>query len=768
MSDVGWDIRDARGELWPFAVIPWLALIDGQGKAQKLPAMKSWQQTPLGSWQKPDIYTDPSMPDEEALTGLKWRVRPGRGAWRPDWEQGWLTNQRSGLWVVDIDDRALFDAAVERALIAIPRTRCQSTGRMGGMHLLFDGRNLPEEFWRQGGLGNPPWGDAKSNGWVAAEGARHPFGDVYTYMEDWPEEIGQPPLQFARWIMSEREDWRDWLNENSRTGRRAGYRNAASTAGENRNVRLCSLRGILFNKVPEMDDDEIRDALLAANEEFAEPLTAGEMEDTVLQPKPGWVRHQDGLVKPDIKAAVYGFEKLYDLRKTAGGEFCARPAETGTPAVVTEIGDDLGRTVALWWRDAAEAWNENLRKRRQKAAEEKAAAEAAEQEYLESLSRRERAEAEEERLDQAKADLTAAFTEEPHGGEEEDKETEIFPAPGTIDRILFHLRASATRHDPVELHLRVVDGPGYVVVDLADETGSVVLITAGGWQVCDVREVEGVPWFRRSPAMLPQVIPVAPEDVMATQDESDFWCQMHTGASDQVRKLHSDNVMLSYSYRRIGMGTSLTLPAGFQADALRRLLHIKLAGTDDHPDSEVLWSDYNRIKPRVMGAIFTLIAEVLKHLPKAVETTLIGVPEMSDFARRLKAVDLALPGLELYESYRQHSIEVLVAAGLEDPLALLVLRLMDKQGDKPFSDSPSALLAELRKAAGLDVAEKWFPSSVIQLGHKLTVLDGPLRRLGIVVERGPRTKYSQPYVITKVGGGDGGNGGGDGSLVITT
>jgi hypothetical protein len=82
----------------------------------------------------------------------------GRGAWRPDWEEGWLTNRRTGLWVVDIDDPALFEAAIERARIAIPQTRCQSTGRVGGgLHMLFDGRNLPEEYWRQGGLGGPPW-----------------------------------------------------------------------------------------------------------------------------------------------------------------------------------------------------------------------------------------------------------------------------------------------------------------------------------------------------------------------------------------------------------------------------------------------------------------------------------------------------------------------------------------------------------------------------------------------------------------------------------
>ena len=573
---------------------------------------------------------------------------------------------------------------------------------------------------------------------------------------------------------------------------------------------------------------------------------------------------EDDLKRPDIYPAILAFEQLYDLRKS-GEEFYARPATTGTPAVVAEIGDPMQRAVMLWWRDAADAWNAKVRRGKELVTDAwKAELEAQELEVqLERLRKI-------VYDDKAKKDA-----------DEDDGNKSADPAPriDNFTRIVEHLKASATRHEPIELHLRVVDGPGYVVVDLADETGSVVLITADGWKVCDVREVEGVPWFKRSPAMLPQVIPVAPENVIATldsardvlgldaaqwavvlagligayfpsiarpgwwlrgpsgsgkttrgemlagwvdpvtnlggrinlkrdernartkamntfvftidntsvisQDESDFWCTMHTGTSDQVRKLHSDNTMLSYSYRRIGMGTSLTMPAGFQADALRRLLHVKLAGTDDHPDTEALWSKYNAIKPQVMGAVFTVIAEVLRHLPKALETTLVGVPEMSDFARRLKAADLAFPklvhatepdgqDLELYESYRQHAFEVLVAAGLEDPMALLVIKLMDKQekqGSTTLAKLPAELLKELRILAGADIVERWFPVDATRMGEKLTKLDGPLRRLGIVVERGTRTSHGIPYVITRTkvpesGAGGVGSGAGNGVSTI--
>jgi len=567
--------------------------------------------------------------------------------------------------------------------------------------------------------------------------------------------------------------------------------------------------------------------------------------------------HPDGLVKLGIKEAVYRFEEDYDLREAVGGEFYARPSEAGTPAVVTEIGDALGRKVALWWRDAAEAWNESLRKRRQKAAEEKAAAEAAEAERLEGLSRRERAEAEEEQLAQAKADLEAGFAgpagPEPRAGEDEDtdKEADVFPSPGTIDRILFHLRASASRHERVDLHMRVTDEPGRLVVDLCDDQGSVVLITAGGWQVCDVREVPGSPWFRRGRQMLPQVVPQPPDDVMAalkdaqsviglddsqwalvfgylvgghfpgtdrpgiwfsgpsgagkttrakmaaglidpaaelggrinlkrdprdarakamnrylfsmdnighvSPDESDFWCTLHTGSADEVRQLNTDNVMLTYAYKRIGMGTSVNLPEGFQPDALRRLVHVELEATDDHPDAGLLWQAYDTIKAEVLGALFSVLAGVLGHLDEAMAADLPGCPELSAYARRLHAADLAYPGLRLYEAYRRHAEDIMAQRGLEDPLAILVCEAMDKLppgelGRRTLDDSPARLYQYLENVAGTRAMERWWPVGVTQLGHRLTLLDAPLRRLGVTVKRGPRTKNARSYRIVSVRG----------------
>ena len=484
----------------------------------------------------------------------------------------------------------------------------------------------------------------------------------------------------------------------------------SSLEGENRNVRLCSLRGALFNKVPELSDDEIEQALWAANEEFVTPMTDQEMLATILKPKPGWERHPL-LIRPDCDTAIETFRQLYDLRESAG-KFYARPAKAETPAIVTEIGDAFGRKVAAWWEDAAVAWNEMVQKRKEEQAEEEAVKLAAEAEEraakLAEMTEQEQLEF----LSQEQKDLFARAPEKParQSESEEDSYAEAHPARDKINHCLYHLEVAAARHDPVELHLRVVDTPGRVVVDLCDSEARVVEITAAGWRVCDIREVGGPAWFRRSRPMLAQAIPVQPGDVMATlkaaqqilgmddeawalalgaeigwhfpsidrpgewmtgpsgsgkttrahmlvnlidpvkkiggrvnlrRDErnarakamsryvvamdnlsevgselSDFWCTMHTGVSDEVRQLNTDNEMLAFDYQRVGMATSLVLPAGLQPDALRRTLHIELDASGVHPDKTALWQAYEKLRPQILGALYTVLSGVLKKLPE--------------------------------------------------------------------------------------------------------------------------------------------------------
>ncbi len=537
----------------------------------------------------------------------------------------------------------------------------------------------------------------------------------------------------------------------------------------------------------------------------------------------------DGLVLPGIEKAFYAFERFYDLRRSAEG-FYARPAEPGTPAVVIEIGADLGRKIMLWWRRAAEAWNAKGQEIRDEADEAwlarfEAMDEQQQFQVLKKMFLEKRAKKDSE--------------------EDEGKRAEVLARPDYITRILAHLEASATQFDLIELHLRVADGPGYTAVDLADESGDVVLVTGSGFKVCDVRSVPDVPWFKRNKPMKAQCLPVTPAGPDAvyealesaqsvldvddeqwkvtlsgligaffpsvdrpgwwitgppgsgkttrgrmiagwvdpsnflggqldlkrdernartrasnrfvvsmdnlnkvTQEESDFWCTLHTGASADSRKLHTDNEMLSFEYRRIGLATSLNLPAGLKPDALRRMLHITLTSTEESLDLGPLWAKYERTRPAVTGALYQVLAGVLEKLPDALAAKLAGLPEMADFARILYAADLAYPGLGgLFDAYKQHVIEVLVAAGLQDPVVMVLHRVLVKE--KSLDDSPTELHGRLEAAAGLKLRmDKRWPQDAVRLGHRLNELGGTLQRMGIIVTPG-RSSKSRNYKITR-------------------
>ena len=866
-SGDGFTPTDSDGVPWLFATMPWVGVIDEAGKAQKVPVRKEWQLTPVGEWQVPDTYFDPAIlnDDPDELGRFKQLTRQGIGKWKPGWQEGWVCNRRTGLWGIDIDNLIRFWARMEMLGIEPPVTWAQDTGREGGgTHMLFDGRDLPEKYWAQGGLGDPCWGDLKCNGFIAAPGAQHPRGPFYGWRPESGTILIKPTLEFADVILDERGLWKETLRDQARRGGSpTGRHNISSATGENRNVRLTSLRGALFNKVPEMADDEIEQALWAANEQFSTPLDEKEMRDTVLGPKPGWERHPD-LIKPDTETAIETFKRLYDLRESAG-KFYARPADASTPAIVTEIGDAFGRKMAAWWEDAAVAWNEMVKKRKEEQAEEKAVVRAKEEERRAALLADMTLEEQAEFVRKEQKALFAKAPKEPAEQAEEDTYAKAHPPREQINYCLYHLEVAASRHEPVELHLRVVDTPGRVVVDLCDEQARAVEITADGWRVCDIRDVGGPAWFRRSRPMLAQVIPVEVEDVMATlksaqkilglddeawalalgaeigwhfpsidrpglwptgpsgsgkttrahmlvnlidpvkkiggrvnlrRDErnarakamsryvvtmdnmsevspelSDWWCTLHTGVSDEVRQLHTDNEMLSFDYQRVGLATSLALPEGLQPDALRRTLHIELDASGVHPDKTTLWQDYEKLRPQILGAIYTVISKVLANLDDALSMQLIGCPEMADYARRLKAADLAFPkivraskpedqDLELYEAYSIHTGDIQFQRGADDPLAQLVIEVMSKHRDEKgdltdFNGTPTALYKLVKTTAEGHVmsenyvlSKKW-PADATKLGTELTKLHAPLLRLGFDFTRA-KSGSSRYYKITRV------------------
>ncbi len=102
----------------------------------------------------------------------------------------------------------------------------------------------------------------------------------------------KPSPGFADVILAERGLYKETEGKGGGGGGATGRRNAFAATGENRNNTLISLRGKLFNLG--YGDDEIREMLIARNEQFIEPLPMAELESSVLKPKPNFVRHPAG------------------------------------------------------------------------------------------------------------------------------------------------------------------------------------------------------------------------------------------------------------------------------------------------------------------------------------------------------------------------------------------------------------------------------------------------------------------------------------------
>lgn len=141
--------------------VPWFTGRDEQGGPEKIP---------IGRRGK--AYADYAVTSDQVRR------------WRPSSQCGLVTSRASGLLVLDIDHPAEFRAWRLARGLSLPPTAYSRTGRPGGgIHLLFDARDLPAGLWpRQRGIWpGESLGEIKSAGWIAAPPSAHPSGTLYRW-----------------------------------------------------------------------------------------------------------------------------------------------------------------------------------------------------------------------------------------------------------------------------------------------------------------------------------------------------------------------------------------------------------------------------------------------------------------------------------------------------------------------------------------------------------------------------------------------------------
>jgi len=202
---------------------------------------------------------------------------------------------------------------------------------------------------------------------------------------------------------------------------------------------------------------------------------------------------------------------------------------------------------------------------------------------------------------------------------------------------------------------------------------------------------------------------------------SDALCRASTGDGDVRRALYTDSDVSVVAFRRCPIinGVDIIVTRG---DLAERLLRMQLKRPEKRREEVELAQAWEQARPRILGALLTLAAEVLYRLP-AVKVE--DPPRMADFAKVLAGVDEVLDtkGLERYrEQSRQMAADTLdnpfIAALTERPMPVdnmtsgaLLKALTPTEGDwkrpRDWPKNARAVTALLTRNAPALRAEGW-------------------------------------------------------------
>jgi len=229
---------------------------------------------------------------------------------------------------------------------------------------------------------------------------------------------------------------------------------------------------------------------------------------------------------------------------------------------------------------------------------------------------------------------------------------------------------------------------------------------------------------------------------------SDGLCRLATGAGFATRELFSDDEeRIFFAARPIainGIEEVATRP-----DLLERCIIVNLPpiADDSRRTEEGLGAEYERVRPRVLGAVLDAVSAALKNLPSV---KLPKRPRMADFAEWVVAAEPALPWspggfMEVYALNRDTANELALESSAIGPaiLALLSSRTC-------WNGTARDLLAELESGKYTDnrtCERRDWPRTPKGASNALRRIAPTLRRLGVDVDFERKASGNRPRTI---------------------
>jgi hypothetical protein len=216
---------------------------------------------------------------------------------------------------------------------------------------------------------------------------------------------------------------------------------------------------------------------------------------------------------------------------------------------------------------------------------------------------------------------------------------------------------------------------------------------------------------------------------------SDALCSLSTGGGFATRRLYTDDALQEFVASRPFIVNGISDVAS-RPDLLDRAVRVHLPSmTEETRRSEKrLMDQYHQALPHLLGSLFDCISCALGSEDSVEEPRTL---RMADCAHWLSAAEQAtgLPHGTFIEVLERNQTELVSDRIANDALVIALLALVEGE---PFVGTMSELHRALSDNAALK--DRSFPSTPQHLRRQIERLRPALRKVGLFIENGPRTK----------------------------
>ena len=220
-----------------------------------------------------------------------------------------------------------------------------------------------------------------------------------------------------------------------------------------------------------------------------------------------------------------------------------------------------------------------------------------------------------------------------------------------------------------------------------------------------------------------------------SSEKSDLLCIASTGGVYPKRKLYTNDEesMMALKSNIILNGVNVV---AIKPDLLDRctLLTLERISEGERIEERILWSNFNKDKPKILGAILTTLSKAKRIYP-TLKLTKLG--RMADFTVWGYAVAEALEigGEEFLKAYLNNQKKANQEAVESNPVATALIKYMDE--NKEFTGTVSTLLKILNQVAEaeqIDTKSKLWAKEPNVLSRRLNEMKSNLELEGIYYE----------------------------------